>query len=137
MTKKKYLAELQELKSLFEFCLPVGEHKDKAEEYFNSLERIICTNDYERNPEPIPRERFPSTEPDVQYTYLSDAVFKERSSNSKQRIHGQDLGDQPDVYEGQVPQLGGPITADPPLISECQGAQDTQYRDQDSDDPSW
>jgi hypothetical protein len=137
MQKRRYLAELQEMRMIFRDCLPIGEHTDKMDEYFNSLEEVISTNDYTRNPEPLPREQFERDEPDIQYTYLSDAVFKERSRRPELRSHGQSMDDQPDVHEGQVPQLGGPVSADPASVPECQDPQDSKYGEEDSDDPLW
>jgi hypothetical protein len=124
--KKKWMSELQEMRAIFRDCLPVGEDISKAEEYFNSLEEVICTNDFEANPDPLQREEFEHDDPDVQYSYISDAVFKERSSNRELRAYRQDVDDQPDVYPGKVPQLGGPITPDSEPIPECSESSDPE-----------
>lgn len=137
MSKKRYLAELQELKDLFAFCLPVGEHKDKADEYFNSLEQVICTNDFKSNPNPLEREHFDHDEPDVQYTYLSDAVFKERSSRPELRAHGQSLDDPSDLHEGEVPQCNRAISYDYTPLPQCEAVRDFEYGEQDCDNSSW
>jgi hypothetical protein len=113
------MGELNELRAIFRDCLPIGEHTDKADEYFNSLEKVIYTNDYKANPNPLRREEFDSGDPDIQYSYLSDVVFKERSGNTELRAHRQALDDEPDVHTRQVPQLGGPLSSASESIPEC------------------
>jgi hypothetical protein len=137
MQKRKYLSELTELRAIFQDCLPIGEHSDQAFEYFNSLEKIICTNDFAANPNPIGREEFPDSDPDIQYSYLSDAVFKERSGRRELRADRQDMADQSDVHERQVPQLGGPVSSDPASIRECEGNRDLEYGEEDGDNSGW
>jgi hypothetical protein len=137
MRKKKWLAELTELKSIFRDCLPIGEETGKVDEYFNSLEEVISTNDYAANPEPLEREAFEHHEHDVQYTYISDALFKERSSGRELWPDRQDVAHQPDVHQGQVPQLGGPLPADLASIPECDGGRDFEYGEEDGDNPGW
>lgn len=131
------LAELGELRAIFKDCLPIGDKTEAMEEYFNGLQEVIYTNDFQANPNPLRRESFEHDDPDTQYTYLSDVVFKERSSHPKLRADGQGMGDQPDQHEGQVPQLGDPISADHASLPECQDGHDTKHGDTDSDDPSW
>jgi hypothetical protein len=137
MNKRKWLAELSELRAVFKDCLPIGENTQEADEYFNRLQQIIDTNDFQTNPNPIGREEFEHDDPDVQYSYLSDAVFKERSSRREFRAIGQDLADQSHVHEGQVPQLGGPISADDAPLSQCEENRDLEYGEQDCDHSGW
>jgi hypothetical protein len=137
MYKRKWLAELTELRSIFKDCLPIGEYTQEADDYFNRLQQIIDTNDFKANPNPLGREEFEHDDPDVQYAYLSDAIFKERSSRRELRALGQDVADQPDVHEGQVPQLGGPVAADHAPLPECEENRDLEYGEQDSDHSGW
>jgi hypothetical protein len=119
MQKKKWMSELQELKAIFQDCLPCGEETQKVEEYFNSLEKVIFTNDYKVNPNPLRREEFKCSDPDIQYSYISDAIFKERSSKQQLRAHRQIMDDQPDVHKGEISQLGSSFTPDFEPIPEC------------------
>jgi hypothetical protein len=137
MTKKRYLAELQELKDLFAYCLPVGEHQDKANEYFNSLQTLIDTNDYHANPEPIPRECFPESEPDVEYTYLKDALPTEQRSVPELRPHRQIMDYASDMDQREVSQCDGEVAHDHAPVPECEGKRDTEYGENFGDDPSW
>jgi hypothetical protein len=137
MTKKRYLAELQELKDLFAYCLPVGEHQDKVNEYFNSLKTLIDTNDYHANPEPIPREQFPESEHDVEYTYLKDALPTEQRGVPELRPHRQIMDHAANMDEGKVPQRDCEITDDHASVPECEGKRDTEYGHNFGDDPSW
>jgi hypothetical protein len=137
MRKRRWLAELGEMRAIFKDCLPIGEHTGDMEEYFNRLEGLIYTNDFDKNPNPVDREQFDHDEPDVQYTYISDALFKERSSRPELRAHGQGVDDQPYRHPGQVPQLGGPISADPPPVPEREEFRDLEYGEQDCDNSSW
>lgn len=137
MAKKRYLAELQELKNLFAYCLPVGEHKDKADDYFNSLQKVIDTTNYEQNPEPIPREQFPDTELDVEYTYLKDAIPTEQRGLSKLRAYGQAMDDAGTLHEGQVPQCDGAISHDDAPVPEREATREFEYGEQDCDNSSW
>jgi hypothetical protein len=130
------LAELSELKSIFQDCLPIGEHKEEVETRFNLLEEVICNHDYARG-DPIQREQFDHDDPDVQYAYLSDALLKERSSRAELRAIRQDLADQPNVYEGQVPQPDSPVTPDHAPLSECPGERDLEYGEEDCDNSCW
>jgi hypothetical protein len=137
MQKRKYLAELTELRAIFQDCLPIGEHTEQAFEYFNSLEKVIFNHDFAANPNPIGREEFPDSEPDVQYTYLSDALFKERSSGPELRAHRQDMDYQPDVYPWQVPQLGREVSTDLASIREREGGRDLEYGEEDCYNSGW
>jgi hypothetical protein len=137
MQKKRWLGELQELKSMFRDCLPIGEDTEKMDDYFNRLEQVICTNDYKANPNPLRREEFEHDDPDVQYSYISDALLKERSSRRELRADGQDMDSERYVHQGQVPQLGGEVSADHTSIPECEADGFAQYGDEDSDDSSW
>ena len=125
------------MRAIFKDCLPIGEDTVKAEEYFNGIQQVIDNNDFKANTNPLRREDFDHDNPDIQYTYLSDALFKERSSKHQLRALRQDVGDQPDVYEGEIPQSGSTVSADPPSVSQCEGDGLFEYGDQDSDDPSW
>jgi hypothetical protein len=131
------MAELEEMKTIFQDCLPIGEYTEKSNEYFNRLKEIIYTNDYDSNPNPLERDRFDHDEPDIQYTYISDALFKEQSSKPKLWTERQSLGDQPDVHEGQVPQLDSEITADLASIPEHQEPRDFEYGEQTGDHTGW
>jgi hypothetical protein len=137
MYKRKWLAELTELRAIFKDCLPIGEHTQEADEYFNRLQQIIDTNDYEANPDPLGREDFEHDDPDLQYAYLSDALFKERSGGRELRAVGQDVADQPDVHAGQVPQLGGPLATDPAPLPEREEDRDVGNWDPNGDDSGW
>jgi hypothetical protein len=137
MQKKRWLGELQEMKSIFRDCLPIGDNTEKMDDYFNRLEEVICTNDYKANPNPLRREEFEHDDPNIQYSYLSDALLKERSSRGQLRADGQDVDRERHVYAGQVPQLGCEITADHSSIPECEGDCDSGHWDQDSDYSGW
>jgi hypothetical protein len=126
MQKKRWIGELQELRAIFRDCLPMGEDSHKAEEYFNSLEKVIFTNDYKANPDPLRREEFDSYDPDVEYSYLSDVIFKERSSHRELRAHRQIVDDQSDVHARQVPQLGGPVSSASESIPERSESSDSE-----------
>lgn len=125
------------MRGIFQECLPIGDKTEDMDGYFNRLKEVISTNDFRTNTNPIRREEFDYDDPDIQYTYISDAIFKERSGKHQLRAIRQDMGDQPDVYEGQVPQLGSTISADPPSISECETDRDFEYGEQDCDNSSW
>jgi hypothetical protein len=137
MQKRKWLAELGELRAIFKDCLPIGEDTKVADDYFNRLEKVICTNDYRANPDPLGREDFEHDNPDVQYTYISDALFKERSGGPEHPRGGQDVDYQPDVDQGQVPQLGGPVFADYAPIPECEEDCDFEHGEESGDHPGW
>jgi hypothetical protein len=137
MQKRKYLAELSELKAIFADCLPIGEHTDEVLHQFNRLQEIIDTNDFQANPNPIGRERFPSDDPDLQYAYLSDALLKERSSGPELRALRQDVADQPDAHSGEVPQLGREISPDLAPLSQREEDRDLEYGEEDCDNSGW
>jgi hypothetical protein len=137
MRKKRLLGELQELRAIFQDCLPIGDKTEKVDEYFNSLQEVICTNDYQANPDPLRREEFDHYDPDVQYSYISDVIFKERSGNQQLRALGQGLDHRPDGDEGKIPQLGRQVATDLAPIPECEADGFARYGDQDSDDPLW
>jgi hypothetical protein len=138
MQKKRWIGELEELKAIFDDCLPIGEKTEEVEAYFNRLKEVIFTNDFNSNPDPLRREEFDGDNPDVQYSYLSDAVFKERSSIRELRAVRQGLDDRPfNVDEGEVSQCGGEIAPDPPSIPQCEGDCCPIDWDQDSDNPGW
>lgn len=137
ITKRKHLAELAELRAIFKDCLPVGEKTDQVEDYFNSLEKVISTNDYQSNPNPLRRETFDHDNPDVQYTYLSDSLLKEQSSRPVLRAISQDVDHQSDLHARQVPQLGPPVHEHPPRIPECEADGFAEYGHEDSDDSGW
>lgn len=125
------------MRAIFRDCLPIGEHTKEAEDYFNGLEKVICTNDFQRNPNPLDREQFEHDEPDVQYTYISDALFKERSSRLESGAVGQDMEDQSGLHTGEIPQLTG---EGPPCIApipEYPPARDLEYGEPDGDNSSW
>jgi hypothetical protein len=138
MLRKRWLAELSELRAIFNDCLPIGEKTEDVERYFNSLKEVIYTNDFQANPDPLRREEFEHDEPDIQYSYLSDALFKERSSRQNLRTHGQIMDDQPHGHPGEIPQLGRQITADLTPISECADKRDSQdIWGEGSDNTGW
>lgn len=127
------MAELQEMKAIFEDCLPVGDNVEGVNQYFNYLQEIIDTNDYQSKPDPIGREKFEHDDPDVEYAYISDALFKERSSRRPLRAIEQDVEDQPHSDEGQTPQLGYEESKHLTPIPECPQDCDLEHGDKDGD----
>ena len=115
----------------------MGENTEATDDYFNRLQHIIDTNDYEANPNPLGREEFEHDDPDIQYAYLSDAVFKERSGRPKLRAIGQDVADQRDEHERQIPQFGGPLLTDYAPLPECQEDRDFEYGEPNGDHSGW
>jgi hypothetical protein len=138
MNKKRWLSELSELRAIFRDCLPIGEHTEQTDEYFNSLERVIFTNDFKANPNPLRREEFEHDDPDIQYTYLSDALLKERSSNTELRARRQIMGDQSDSNQGEVSQPGSQIVPDLTSIPECSQERHPDHDEWEAGDhPGW
>lgn len=134
--KRKWLAELTELKSIFSDCLPIGECTEETEAYFNRLQEVICNHDYTRG-EPLQREDFDHDDPDVQYSYLSDALSQKQSSRRELRAITQEVDCVSHVDQGEVPQPGGEVSADPTSIPEREGDGDTEDWLADSNNPGW
>lgn len=90
--KKQLQAELDFLKELFNKNLPVGDNTTKIDEYFSSLEKLICTNDATT----LEREEFPADDPAVcgerEYRYYSADLTQKLASGHRYPAIGSDMG---------------------------------------------
>jgi hypothetical protein len=90
--KQQAKQELAFLRQLFLENLPINEDKKpEIEQYFNSIEKVICSKDGN-----IEREEFPPDDPSVcgkrEYRYYSVDKFKELASRHQYPAIGQDMG---------------------------------------------
>lgn len=86
--KREVQAELDFMKDLFLNKLPLGENKEHIEEYFNRLETLIDTKDYDGN---INREQFTDDVPGANYRYFSSTSARIRASGHALLSDGQGM----------------------------------------------
>lgn len=100
--KDEKKAELQFMRDLFDFSLPLGDNREAIDNYFNELEKVISTKDGHKQIQPEGFSEQPggsdgsldSTGVDAkrEYWYYSSSFFKQRASSDLSNRDGKNLG---------------------------------------------